>query len=97
MYIGKERANDNPETIVGNGPCGMFTAGTTSEVLSGNKDDSRIRRIVEHEVCTGCSIGIVSPVAKQIVAHACLIGSLEETGRDDLIGVNILERKRHTR
>ena len=97
VYIGKERANDNPESIVGNGPCCMFTAGAASEVLAGNKDDSRISRIVEHEVGTGCSIGIVSPVAKQIVAHAYLIGSLEETGRDDLIGVNILQRKRHTR
>ena len=39
VYIGKERTDDNPETIVGNGPCCMFTAGAATEVLAGNKDN----------------------------------------------------------
>ena len=63
-----------------------------SQVITG------IQGIVQHKVLVQGSVGIVAPVAEQIVAKVFLFAGrcLQETGRNDLVGIHIFQRKGHT-
>ena len=93
--VGKETAHNDAETIAGNGPGGVFAARPATEVLARHEDGARISGVVEHKVFLR-AVGVIAPVAEKIVAKARLVGGFEETRRDDLIGVDVLQRERHT-
>ncbi len=89
--IGKETADDHTEAIAGNGPCGMFTAGTATEVLASHQYTTAIGRVVEHKIFNYAAVLAVTPVTEQVVTKALLVCGLKKTGRDNLIGIYILQ------
>ena len=95
MYIRKETAYDNSETISRNRPRSMLTTRTTTEVLARHQDFTAIRRVVEHKI-TLCAVGVIAPVAEKIFPKTLLIRCLQKAGGDDLVGVHIFQRKWHT-
>ena len=98
MDIRKEAADNHPEAITGNRPGGMLTTGTVTEVLASHEDATTVCRVVQHEALINGTIGIVTPVTEEIIAKETLLAGrrLQETGRDNLVGVHILQRKGHT-
>ena len=92
--IGKETAHDDAETVASNGPGGVFAARPATEVLACHENGARISGVVEHKVFLR-AVGVIAPVAEKIVAKARLVGGFEETRRDDLVGVDVLQRERH--
>ena len=93
--IGKETAHNDAETVAGNGPGGVFAARPATEVLARHEDGAGISGVVEHKVFLR-AVGVIAPVAEKIVAKARLVGGFEETRRDDLVGVDVLQWERHT-
>ena len=93
--ISKERADDYTEACTCDSPGSMLTGRTGTEVLASYEDDTTVRWVVHHEVWLWSSVGIVAPVAEEVVAHALFIDGLEETGWDDLVCIYILQRKRN--
>ena len=98
MDIGKEGADDHTEAITGNSPGRMFARGTGTEVLACHEDTAAIRGIVEYEIGIGGSIGLIAPVAEQVIAKEFLLasGRLEEACRDNLVSIHILQWQRNT-
>ena len=92
--IGKETAHNDAETVASNGPGGVFTARPATEVLARHEDGARISGVIEHKVFLR-AVGVIAPVAEKIVAKARLVGGFEETRRDYLVGVDVLQRERH--
>ena len=73
----------------------MLARRARAEILACHEDATAVGGVVEHEVLVGRAVSIVAPVAEQVVAKELLLagGSLEETGRDDLVGIDVLQRK----
>ena len=92
VYVGEERADNHPETGTGNGPCSMLAGRARAEVLSRNQYDARIGGVVHHETLVRLSIRVIPPIPKQVVSHPLLVGCLQEAGRYNLVGVDVLER-----
>ena len=92
MDVGEKRTDDHAETITGDGPCSMLTAGAGAEVFASYKDASTVGGVVEYEILVGRAIGVVAPVAEKVVAEELLLAgcSLQKTGWDYLVGVHIL-------
>ena len=90
VNIGKERADDHAEAISRNGPCSMLPTGARAEVLARHEDAASVGGVVEHKVLHGLSVLVVAPVAEQVLAKALLVGSLQETGRNDLVCIYVL-------
>ena len=95
VNISKERADDYTEACTCDSPSSVLTGRTGTEVLASYEDDTTVRWVVHHEVWLWSSVGIVAPVAEEVVAHALLIDGLEETGWYDLVCIYILQRKRN--
>ena len=96
--VGKEATHDNADAVAGNSPCGVFAAGTGTEILTGNKDGTVTEsRVVEYEVRVVATIGTVAPIEKEMVAKELLVAScgLHEAGRDNLVGIDVLKRERY--
>ena len=70
----------------------MFTRRTRAEILASHENAAFVARVVEDEILNHSTILMVAPVAKQVVAKELFLfgGSLQETGRDNLVGVHIL-------
>jgi len=70
----------------------MLTAGARTEVLARNQYAAGIRWVVQHKVLIRRAIGVVSPIAEQVVAKEFLLAgrSLKETGGYYLVCVHIL-------
>ena len=66
MNISKETGHNYPETISGDSPCCMFTAGTRAEILSRYKDLSTISRIIQYKILVQRTIRIMAPITEQI-------------------------------
>lgn len=66
-----------------------------SEGYKSYEDDATVRWVIHHEVWLWSSVGIITPVAEEVVAHTLLVDGLEETGWDDLVCIYILQRKRN--
>ena len=94
--IGKEARHHHAEAIVGNGPSGMFATGARTEVLAGHKNLSAIGGIVQHKIRIGRAVGTVTPVAEKVLPETFAGCGLEKTGRNNLVGIDILQRERHT-
>ena len=77
----------------------MLTTRAIAEVLACYEDTSAVGRVVEHEVLVQCAVGIISPVAKQVVAKEFFLAgsSFEKTGRYNLVGVYVLQLEGYTR
>ena len=60
-----------------------------------HKNASAIQGIVQYKVLVQGSVGIVAPVAEQIVAKVFLFAGrcLQETGRNDLVGIHIFPKE----
>ena len=93
--IGKEAGDNHAEAIPGDGPGSMFAAGARAEVLTGHEDAATVGGVVQHKVLVQSSISIVAPVAEEVVAEELLLagGGFEETSRDDLVGIYVLQRE----
>src|SRR3972149_4169362 len=87
--IGKGGADDRPEAIRGQCPWRVFAGGSAAEIISGQKyGGTRIPGVIEGEALPGRSIGIVAPIGESIPAKTKLVRRFEESGRNNLIGVN---------
>src|SRR5574344_2454336 len=95
MYVGKETGNDHSESVSCYGPCGVFTAGAAAKVLSCHQYAATIGRVVQYETFDRIPLFVVAPVAEQVVAKSAFVGCLQKTGRNNLVGVHILQRKWH--
>ena len=96
--ISEKRADDHPEAIACNRPGSMLARAATAEVLACHEDTTAIGGIVEHKVLIQRAVGLVAPIAKQVVAKETFLpgGSLQESGGDNLVCVHILQWKGHT-
>jgi hypothetical protein len=74
----------------------MFATGARTEVLASHEDTAAIGGVVEDKILNQAAICAISPVAKEVLAKAFLIGGLEETGRYNLISIYILQWQRNT-
>src|SRR5205814_10586410 len=74
------RRYDGFESEVLQCPDGMFTRAAAAEVVAGNKN---LGALVHLKFRT---------IFKQMLADADLVGHLEETRRDDLIGIDVFSR-----
>jgi hypothetical protein len=52
-----------------------------------------IRVIVQRKLLDGGSVGTVPPVGKEMISETLLIRQLEISGRNDLIGVDIVDQQ----
>ena len=102
--VGKERGDDHAETIAGNGPGGMLAARARTEVLACHQNLMHtfagclaVVGLVEDEVLLRLALLVVAPVAEQVVAEEALVPrrGFQEAGRNDLVGIDILQRKRN--
>ena len=94
MDVGKEAGDDDPEAIAGDGPCGMLAARAATEVATSDEDaGASVGGIIEHEGGDGLALLVIAPIIKEIVAEALFGGGFEEAGGDDLIRVDVFERK----
>ena len=50
---------------------------------------------VQYETFDRIPLFVVAPVAEQVVAKSAFVGCLQKTGRNNLVGVHILQRKWH--
>ena len=73
----------------------MITTGAGTEVLTRYEDATFILGVVEDKILNDTTVLPIAPVAKQVVAKELLLagGSLKETGRDNLVGIDVLQRK----
>ena len=96
--ICKEAGYDHAESVSGNGPCGVLTAGTGTEVLAGNENFTAVGRVVEYEIFLDVSILVVAPISEKIVTEEFLVSrcGFQKTRRNNLVGVDIFQRKGHT-
>ena len=94
--VGKGSGDDGPEAEASQRPGGVLAARPAAEVISSQENlGTLISGIIQHKIRFGRTVGVVAPVGKKIVAHAFLIGRFQETRRDDLVGVNIVDRQRN--
>ena len=98
MDIGEETADDHSKAITCDGPGRMLTRGAGTEVLASHEDTAGISGIVQHEVRIGSAIGIIPPIAEQVITEETFLTRrcFQETGGDNLVCVHILQRERHT-
>ena len=93
--ISEERADNYSEASACDGPGSVLTGRTRTEVLASYEDDATVRRVVHHEVWLWSSVGIVTPVTEEVVAHTLFVDCLEETSWNYLVGIYILQWKRN--
>ena len=93
--VGEEAADDHAEAIARQRPGGMFAATARTEVLARHEDAAAVRGIVQHKVRVQRAIGMVTPVAEEVVAKELLVPrrGFQEAGGDDLVGVYVLQRQ----
>ena len=93
--ISKERADNDTKAVACNSPGSMLTRGARAEILACHEDATAVGGVVEDEILVHSAVGIVAPVAKQVVAKELLLagGCLEEASRDNLVGIDVLQRK----
>jgi len=74
----------------------MLARAATPKVVTRQQDLRRFRlRLVQHEIGLGLALGIVTPIVKQLVAQAVLRNRLQESRRNDLVRIDIIDAKRH--
>src|SRR5206468_2828126 len=50
--------------------------------------------LIDDEIRLGIAVRVVAPVVKELLIEAELRSRLEEAGRDDLVGVDVVQRQR---
>ena len=75
----------------------MFPARTASEVVTSKEYLTLIERIVEGKLWIDSAVGTKTPVPEQVLSEKPFVPGrcFEEAGRDDLVGVDVLDRERH--
>src|SRR5262249_38615722 len=82
------------EAVVQQRPRRVLARRSAAEVVARDQDPGAAGLgAVEHEVGLLLPVGAEAPVAEQVLAQAVLAGGLEEAGRDDLVGVDVLDRQ----
>src|SRR5918994_1111662 len=82
----------DPERL--EGPGGVLPRRPRPEVGPGEQDRPACHlRPVEDEALLGLAVAVVAPVGEQPLAQPGLAGPLEEPGRDDLVGVDVVDRQ----
>ena len=76
----------------------MLTAAARAEVLACHEDLSAVGGVIQHKIRVQGSVRTVTPVAEKVVAKELLIadGCFQEAGRDDLVGIYVLQRQGDT-
>ena len=98
MNIGKKAGYHHTETIAGNCPGCVFTAGTRTEVLTCHQYLSAVSRVVQHKILVQGTICIVTPVTKKVITEEFFFtsGCFQETCRNNLVSIYVFQRKRYT-
>ena len=75
-----------------------LTTRSRAEVLASYEDAAPIGRIIEHEVFIHRAVGLIPPVAEQIITEEFLFSRrcFQEACGYDLVCVHILQRQWHT-
>ena len=90
--VGKTGADDDLKAAAHQGPDGVLAAGATPEIVPGHQDPGLF----------GCGlvqdkVRVAAPVVEEMFAQAGPVDPLEKLGRDDLVGVDILDGDGHHR
>ena len=74
----------------------MFAGRAAAEILAGHEDAASVAGVVEYEILLGRPVGIVTPVAEEVVPEELLVPGhrLEKAGGNNLVRVHILQGKR---
>ena len=96
--VGEAGADDGADAPGHERPRGVLARRAAAEVVARQEDGpARHRRPVQDELGIRRPIGKVAPVVEELVAQAGAVHRLEEAGRDDLVGIDVVARERHDR
>ena len=76
-------------------PLVAAAAASRTEVLAGYKDLSAVSRVIQYERFYFIALLVIPPIAQQVLAKAFFGSGFQETRRDYLVGIYILQRKRY--
>ena len=98
--IGKEARNHAPEAVVVDGPSCVLTARATPEVFAANQNFAGyafagVARVVQHKIGFWRIVGVVAPVAEEVVAEPFALGCFQKAGGNNLVGVDVLDGHRN--
>src|SRR6185436_7530643 len=92
--VGDGGADHGAKPIIVQRPGGVLAGRAAAEVVPGDEHGGAGGLgLVEDEVGPGLAAGVVAPVGEELLAEAGLGGDLEEAGRDDLVGVDVVDRE----
>ena len=90
--VGKEAADHDTESVVVDGPSSVFARGAATEVIPCDEDGSFVVGVViDRKVGDELVILGISPVSEEVVAESFSFGCLEESGGDNLVGIDIFD------
>src|ERR1700730_16837366 len=88
--IGVARSNDNPKSIIGNGPRGVLAARTAAETRAREQDGRAfVSRPIQDEIRIGLVTRKVAPIVEQDPAISLLGLKLQELLRHHLVGIDV--------
>ena len=83
-----------PNCVSAQGACSREAA--TPEIIAGQQDRRALRaRLVQDEIRLRAALGVVAPVVEELVAEPRFGDRLEEPRRNDLVGVDVIDRQRY--
>ena len=93
----RERSADHrAESILRQRPGSMLARTAASEVVAGQQNLRGLRLgLVQNEIRLRRSVGVVAPVAEKLIAQSVLRNRLQESRRNDLIRIDVVERNQH--
>ena len=84
VNIGKKTRYDNPKSVIGDGPSGVFPARSGTEIFTGYQYFTSVGRVIEYEIFIYGTVGIVTPVPKKIFTEPLSGSSFEKACQYDL-------------
>ena len=103
MNISERTGDDHSHPVAGNGPCGMFTRGTRTPVLTAHDDFVYtlarcfgILRLVHHEVLHWVAVSIEAKVVHEGIAKELWVTcrARQVAGRNDEVGIAVVNLNR---
>ena len=94
--IGETSRNHCADAPVVEGPRCMLAGGAATEVVAGKKDLGALGLwMIENETMVWRAVFVVPPVAEKLVSQAFFGRDLEKAGRNDLVGIDVVDWKRY--
>ena len=88
-------ADHGAESELGECPRSMLAGTAAAEVVAGQQNlDTQRPRLIQDEIRLRISFRIVAPVVEKLLVQPFLGDRFQEPRRDDLIGVDVVDRER---